>query len=444
MNTELIVLSTLIVYKLIMIVIGFWANKRTQDNRDFFLAGGHLGPWISAISASASSSSAWTLLGVSGAAYLWGIGAIWLFPAVMLGFLVNWLWVAPRLYRLSKEKSYLTLTGVVCEDNNPVMQRWLIRLASIITLVCFIFYIASQFDAAGKTFVTTFGVNREMSIMIGASIIVFYTLMGGFWAVSVTDTLQGLMMAFTAILLPAVAVYHVIDMGGYSLFMERLMSAGEFAWTAGYSGAMGVAFVLGTLGIGLGYPGQPHVVNRFMAIRDERTLKQARVIALTWAVIIYTGMILLGWCARVLVSEASYASQQEQILVILANELFHPMVAGVILASVLSAIMSTADSQLLVASASVSHDLGLSNRSTGYRLDALLISRLTVAGLSLLAVLLAVGVEQSIYDRVLFAWSAIGASFGPLLVVRLMGKEPSGAYKLAAMLLGFSLTLVFF
>ncbi|PCJ45514.1 MAG: sodium:proline symporter [Gammaproteobacteria bacterium] len=442
MNTQLIILITLIVYKVALIAIGFWASRRTVDEKDFFLAGGSLGPAVAALSASASSSSAWTLLGVSGAAYQWGFSAIWLFPAVLGGFAFNWFWVAPRLYKKARQSGHLTLTAVLAEDKDPAANKRIVILSSLIVLICFVFYVAAQFDAAGSTFVTTFDANREWSIILGAGIILFYTLMGGFWAVSVTDSIQGFMMALSAIILPSVAVYEVLQLGGFSLFWQALVVDGGLPLTLGFSGALGVAFVLGTLGIGFGYPGQPHVVNRFMALKNEQSIKTARQIALVWAVIIYSGMILLGFSGRVLV-EANGGSS-EQILMVLANSLLHPLVAGILLASVLSAIMSTADSMLLTAGAAVSHDLKNAYWPNHKVFNSLLISRLTITFLCGLAVLMAIFIEQTIYARVLFAWSAIGAAFGPLLLFRLSNRSVDGWVALLAIFIGFSLTLVFY
>lgn len=443
MDTQFIILITLVIYKVLLIAIGFWASKRTVNEKDFFLAGGSLGPGVAALSASASSSSAWTLLGVSGAAYHWGFSAIWLFPAVISGFIFNWYWVAPRLYKKTQAKGYLTLTAVLSDDDNPLVKKLLVTLSSIIILICFVFYVASQFDAAGATFVTTFDANRQWSIILGAGIILFYTLMGGFWAVSVTDTIQGFMMALAAIILPTVAVYEVFQQGGFPLYWASLVKDGSLPLTMEFSGAMGVAFVLGTLGIGIGYPGQPHVVNRFMALKNEKAIKTAQKIALSWAVIIYSGMIILGFSGRVLV-DSSTAGSHEQILMVLANTLLHPLVAGILLASVLSAIMSTADSMLLTAGAAVSHDLKNAYWPVEKNFNSLLSSRLTISILCGLSVLMAIYIEQTIYARVLFAWSAIGAAFGPLLIVRLMDKKVSGILAFLAMLSGFSLTLIFY
>ena len=391
MDSSLAILITLIFYKVILIIIGIWANRRTNNTSDYFLGGGKLGPWVAALSASASSSSAWTLLGVSGAAYLWGLPAIWLFPATLSGFIINWLYIAPRLSSYGRKINALTLTDVLATDQNGESIRLIRWIASSIILFCFIFYIASQFDAAGQSFQSTFGIKKNISILIGATIILVYTLLGGFWAVSVTDTLQGVMMAISAIILPIVAIIHV----GLNDILSNLSNQSLFLSPAGFGGIISLGFILGTMGIGIGYPGQPHVVNRFLAIKPGQSIKDGRKIAIVWALIIYPGMILLGWAGRLLVD----IPKNEQILIEMSNQLLPPVIAGIILASVLSAIMSTADSQLLVAASSISHDLKGKNDEFSLK-D----TRIVVAVICVLAVAMAIFVDKTIYSRVLFAF----------------------------------------
>ncbi|MCA1733808.1 MAG: sodium/proline symporter, partial [Acidobacteria bacterium] len=202
------ILVTLLAYKVTLILIGVWASRRTHDDGDFYLGGRKLGPWVAALSASASSSSAWTLLGVSGAAYAWGLSALWLFPATLMGFIINWFWVAPRLMPMSRESRSLTLTEFLAGDAKHPLYPTIMRFSSVAILFSFMFYIASQFQAAGHAFASSFGLPAATSIAIGAAIIVVYTLLGGFWAVSVTDTLQGMLMVIAAIFLPLLALVH--------------------------------------------------------------------------------------------------------------------------------------------------------------------------------------------------------------------------------------------
>lgn len=432
MSREGAVLLTLIVYKVCLVAIGLYYERRTHDGVDFYLGGRKLGPLVAAVSASASSSSAWTLLGVSGAAYAWGFSSLWLFPSCVGGFLINWYILAPSLQKLSREQGSVTVTEVLATLGRGTTSKAIRVLASVIILASLVTYVASQFQGAGKTFAETFDISSGESILIGSGIVVLYTMLGGFWAVSVTDTLQGLLMALTSLILPIAALSAV---GGFTGLADGLVAAGDeslMSLTRNLPFVSAVGFVLGLLGIGLGYPGQPHVVNRFMALADTRNaVKNARRIAIAWAVVVYTGMILVGLCGRVLYPDLA---DSEVAFVTLTNSLFSPVVAGVMLAAVLSAIMSTADSQLLVAASTVSHDLRLAEKS---RLSPIARSRLVVLLLSIAAVWAAVLGSQEIFSQVLFAWAAMGSAFGPLLLVLVFGGRVSARMRFAAILVGF-------
>ena len=427
------VLLTLVFYNLILIGVGLWARGRNKSVEDFFLGGRGLGPWVAAISASASSSSAWTLLGVSGAAYAWGLPALWLFPATVGGFLLNWLWVAPRLKRLAQAEGAVTLSEVVVPASIDGKRQLILRVAALIIVFCFTFYIASQFEAAGKAFESVFGLSKQNSIMIGAGIVLVYTLLGGFWAVSVTDSVQGVLMVVASLALPAVALAAV---GGFGSLADGLTAIGNVGSPISTGALVSVFFVLGLFGIGVGYPGQPHVVNRFMALKDDRALRQGRVIALGWATVVYAGMLLLGLSARVLFADLG---DSEQVLFHVAAELLPPVIAGVMLAAVLSAIMSTADSQLLVASSAISYDWNLAG---GQKNSGLTGTRTTVVVVLILATVLALVWQADIFSRVLFAWSAAGSAFGPVLIMRLINRSVSSTATLAAMVTGFGMTVV--
>jgi sodium/proline symporter len=429
------ILATLLVYMGVMLAIGVWASRRTRDETDFLLGGRKLGAWVAALSASASSSSAWTLLGVSGAAYNWGLSAVWLFPAIFLGYLANWAWVGPRLRVLSRKTGAITLTEVLAGDKKDPLYPLIMKTASVIIVVSFMFYVASQLQAAGKAFDNSFGLGQDLSLIIGVLVVVAYTLLGGFWAVSVTDTLQGLLMVGAAVVLPVAAMVAVGGPDQLLAGLKAVATGNQLSWTGPFTGVMGVAFVLGLLGIGVGYPGQPHVVNRFMAIKDEKALRTGRIIALTWCILIYSGTLLIGLCARVLYSTIA---DGEMVFFEVANRLLSPVMAGVIVAAVLSAIMSTADSQLLAAASSVSHDWRLSNGKT----SDLNVTRAVVLIVSVVATLLALFAPDAIFSRVLFAWSAVGSAFAPPLLVRLAGYQTTAKSTLSAMTMGAGLTVV--
>ncbi len=437
MSREAVILVTLCVYMAVLLVIGILAQRRTRDGTDFFLGGRGLGPLVAAVGASASSSSVWTLLGVSGAAWAWGLSALWLLPACVGGFVLNWFVLAPALQRFSHRTGTKTIADVLTFGSRGRGRRAVLWLAAFIILLSLGAYVASQFQGAGKIFGTIFGIEMWVAVVIGAAVILLYTMLGGLWAVGITDTLQGLMMALTAIILPSAAL---IEVGGLAQLGEAMTAVpvegyGQLAGPR--AGILAIGFVLGILGIGLGYPGQPHVVKYFMALRDEKnSVAHARRIAVTWALIIYTGMILLGLCGRVLVP---ILDDKETIFIQVTTDLFNPVVGGIMLAAVLSAIMSTADSQLLVASSTVVHDCGLEGKTPR---QTLLRSRLAVLLLTTGAALAALTGTKEIFSRVLFGWAAVGAAFGPLLLVRVvLGRRIRTPWIFTAMATGFLLAV---
>jgi sodium/proline symporter len=436
MSEAAAILSTLVVYKLVMVAIGLVANRLSHDETDYFLGGRRLGPWVAALSASASSSSVWTLIGVSGYAYGFGLSAVWIFPACVGGFLLNWLVLAPALRRHSVRTGAITVTEVLAGPPGTPRRRAIIVVASVIVLGSLLTYVAAQFHGAGKALEDTFELSFEASVLIGSAIVVFYTLLGGFWAVSLTDSLQGLVMALASVVLPATALSAV---GGFEALLDGIAQVPVEGYASVWRDmpfAAGLGMVLGLLGIGLGYPGQPHVVNRFMALRDESALRRGRQIAVGWGTLLYGGMILLGLCARLLVPGLE---DREDAFVTVTRDLLHPVMAGVMLAAVLSAIMSTADSQLLVAASTISHDLAPGRAGRG---SDLLRSRLTVLALSIGAVLVALYATSEIFGSVLFAWSAMGSAFGPVLLVIVLRGRVSPGRVLGAMVSGFVLSVL--
>ncbi len=340
--------------------------------------------------------------------------------------------------RLTRDGGHLTVSEVISGNPQHALFQINMRVCAVIILFSFMFYVASQFQAAGNAFASTFDLGINGSILIGGGIIMLYTLLGGFWAVSVTDTLQGLLMAAAAIILPVAALFAV---GGWDGMHAGLLSQGlpDLVNINGpRSGIVAFGFIIGTLGIGAGYPGQPHVLNRYMAIKDATALRQARHIAVSWAVIVYSGMLVLGWCARVLYADMAAG---EQVLFHAADTLLPPVVAGITIAAVLSAIMSTADSQLLVAASSVAYDWRI---KAARQDETLVVTRWVVVTLSLLAMGLAIFAPDTIFRRVLFAWHAVGSAFGPLVILRVLNVRVREGFVLATLLTGFGLTVLLY
>ena len=427
------ILITIILYNFLLIGIGFWAKKRTSNQDDFYLGGRALGPFVAALSASASSSSAWSLLGVSGAAYVWGLSAVWLLPGVLVGYVVSWTWVAPRLMEISQKTGAVTLPELLFWEFNQKEKTILLRLTTIIITCSLIVYVAAQFQGAGTAFSNALGIPQDLSIIIGALVILIYTLIGGFWAVSLTDSIQAILMLVVALFLPLMLLMFI---GGFDVLISNIKAIGteaEGSLTGIHTGLMGLGFIIGTISIGFGYPGQPFVVNRFMAAKDIKTIKRGRIIAIAWATVIFGGMIILGLCAKVMYSTVS---DPESVLFFVSQRLFGPVFAGIITAAVLSAIMSTADSQLLAVASSVDRDW------KGGRDTKISSSRIAILLVVISAVILSLFAPETIFTRVVFAWTALGAALVPMVFSKVLSWKVSSTAAGLSILTGFLMTVI--
>lgn len=438
MSQTTVIAISLIGYKLVLIMIGLWASRRVHDSTDYLLGGRNLGPWVAGLSYAASTSSAWVLLGFSGFVFTQGLVALWMLPGIWGGYVIVWLWFGPRLREESRTHGWLTQTDFIAANVAPASRRQIAVLASAMILFCFVFYIAAQFAAAAAAFTSNFDVGFESAVIAGAAIIVVYCLLGGFWAVSVTDMLQGVVMAAAAIIVPVAALHAA---GGFEGISTSL-AANNDQIALSMSGDMGtmtlIGFALGVASIGLGTLGQPHLMARLMAVRGDRERRQGFAIAMVWAVIVYCGMAVLALSARAMQVDTSSG---EDLFYLVASQYLPPVLAGVVIAAVLSAVMSTVDSLLIAAAAAASHDLGLGKRLPG---GELWVSRVVMLALAVLAVALTLILPDSIFNRVLFAWSALGAAFGPTICARVSGREPAGAARTLAIVIGFGLTVLFY
>jgi sodium/proline symporter len=430
MERSTAILLALAGYFIALLGLGWFARSRTHDAAGFYLGGRSLGPWVAALAANASSSSAWSLVGVSGFACREGLAALWLLPGCVGGFLLNWLVVAPRLR--SATGSAITLTDFLAGPPGTPARRAIVVVASVLTLGCLSIYVAAQLQAAGPPFLRALATTPANGILLGALATVAYTLLGGYLAASITDMLQGLLMAAVAIVLPLAAVLHFGGPGAFADAIAAVPATGFTSFVGDRSGVVAAGFALGLCGIGLGYPGQPHAVNKYMGMSPTASMAVARTVGITWAVVLYAGMIVLGWAARA--AWAVSPADSESALYIASQHLFPPVVDGLVLAAVLAAIMSTVDSQLLVCASCVTHDLGLGR--VGGRLGMLGTARATVLLVGVLATAAALLLPKRVFDNVLFAWAALGAAFGPLLLVRLCRGPVAPRWALAAIVTG--------
>ena len=435
MDKAYIIGATLIVYKALLIVIGLMARKKTKSILEFFLGGKNIGPLITSISYSASNSSAWTLLGVSGIAYKFGLSTIWLVIGVIVGMFFNWLIVAPKLFRMTRSKDLITIPQFLVNEYQEKEKKPILLLSSIIIIFSFAFYIASQFQGAGNAFQNTFNWDIVQSIALSAIVIFAYTYMGGYLAVSITDTIQGFLMGVTALIMPLVAL---IKLGGPVVLLESIVnnSTDFTSLTLGNTGLMAMGLIFGQLGIALGYFGQPHLLSRFMAVKDEASLKRARRYTLIWFIIVFIGMWLLGIIGHFMITDLD---NNENIFFKLSESLFSPIVQGLLMAAVISAIMSTADSQILVCASSISLDVGLKLSD-----NPLKQSRFVTGIVIFLSAIIAIFLPEKIFSRVLFAWTAMGSAFGPAIIAKLLGWKVQSKNVFITILSGFVLAIIFF
>lgn len=429
-------LLTLLIYSMVLIGIGLWAARKAKSQEDFLLGGRSLGPWVAGIAYAASSSSAWVLLGFSGFVYAAGPSALWMVPGIIAGYAAVWLWVGPILQSASRDANQLTLVDFLSQFAQPGSARLIQIAASILIAICFSFYVAGQFQGAGIAMNDLFSTGFVPGVLIGALVILAYVFLGGFLAVSLTDTIQGLLMAFVAVLLPSLAF---IEAGGWSGLSEALAAAPEDYKTAfgGRAGFAALGLVLGLTATGFGALGQPHLVAWVMATRDKNARVKGAIVAMTWAGLVFAGMAVLGLSGRAILGADAVP---ESVFFGLADDLLPGVLAGVVAAATLSAIMSTVDSQLLVAGGAVSHDLGLGKAFGG---RPVLVSRLAIIGVCIAAIGLTLLAPASIFDRILFAWVALGASFGPIVLARGVGFQPRGRTVLTGMVAGFALAVAY-
>lgn len=434
----LVILATLVAYKLALVGIGFWASRRNRSEDDFFLGGRGLGAWVAGLSYAASTSSAWVLLGFTGFVYANGLSALWMVPGIWGGYVVVWRVFGRRLREETAARGHVTIVDFMAAETGGRIKTVIAITSALLIFFCFIFYIAAQFGAAGSAFETQLGLPYTESLLIGAAVILVYSLLGGFWAVSVTDMLQGTLMALIAVVLPLAALIAAGGPSGVWAALSANAPDGYLSLTGPHAGFIFIGFVMGIAAIGLGPFGQPHLIARLMAVKDEAARRQGFRIAMGWAVIVYIGMVTLALSGRALTGGEAPG---ESLLYLMAADLFPAMLAGLIIAAVLSAVMSTVNSLLIATSAAVGHDMGVVRRFPGREV---LIARIVMAVLVGLAVALALALPATIFSRVLFAWSALGAAFGPVVLVRVMQREPAGWAILAAIASGFSVTVFFY
>jgi SSS family solute:Na+ symporter/sodium/proline symporter len=430
-------LSTLIiafiVYLIILVFIGVWSSRLNKNLDDFLIAGRKLGTWPVAISAQASDMSGWLVLALPGRAFMYGVSAIWTAISCALGTLFNWSVIAKRLRRFTGKLRALTIPDFL-EDRYKDDTHSIRAIATVIIAVFMVAYVSAQLVASGKILSETFGWGYHSALILGFAIITFYTLMGGFFAVAWTDVFQGMLIVIILVVLPIVGI---IKLGGLGSIFSTIgqVDYNAISPTYGYGGILFILFAFASMAWFFGYPGQPHVLTRYMAIKSEKKIWNSTLIGMVWVIISLWGAVLIG-----IVGLAMFKGipDPEKIMPMLATSLLPEWIAGIVIAAIVAAIMSTADSQLLVATSSVVEDVyyKLVNPKANQK-KLLFLSRVFVLLLSVIAFIFAIpGEDSAIYFLVAFAWGGLAASFGPLIILSLWWKRTTKWGAIAGMISG--------
>ena len=445
------ILISIVVYLAFMVSVGAWYSKRNTSTDDFYLGGRKLGPYVTAMSAEASDMSSWLLMGLPGLAFFNGLAdPFWTALGLAVGTWFNWLLVAKPLRYYSAEIRAITVPEFFSRRFGD-KRRLLQGLAAIVIIVFFVPYTASGFAACGKLFSSLFNWDYTVCMMVSAVVIVGYTVLGGFMAASVTDLIQSVIMT---IALTVVLVFGIFSAGGMGAVLDNASQVAGYLKVnqmgnilTGEASSYGLLTIISTMAWGLGYFGMPHILLRFMAIEDADKLKISRRVGTIWVVIsmaiaILIGIVGYGMVQNGVMAGFESASAAEAIIVSMAklisqNGVLAALLAGLILAGILASTMSTADSQLLAASSSMSHDLlcGLMGKNLSEK-KKMLAARITLALIAVFGVFLARDPNSSVFTIVSFAWAGFGASFGPAMLCALFWKRANWQGVLAGMLSG--------
>ena len=437
MTSNQMTIATMVLYMGICLWLGFVAWRRTHDLGDYILGGRSLGSWVTAFSAQATDMSGWLLMGLPGLAYASGFDSIWLLLGLVVGTYLNWKLVAARL-RAATEKAGNALTLPDYFEHRFEDRTHLLRtLSAAFILVFFVFYTSSGFVAAGRLFETLFGLPYVEAMLWGTAAMLAYTFIGGFLAVSWSDVLQGTLMFFALVLVAVIGVSMAGGPGDLLSRVEALDADLLDPFIADNGQQLGLIGILSLVGWGLGYAGQPHILARFMAAKSVESLTVARRVAMGWVVIVLAAAVIIGLAGRLILPQKLAGTESEKVFIVMATTLFHPAIAGICLAGVMAAIMSTASAQLLVASSAFSQDLyrGLLRRDAG-RLELLWVGRLAVLAIAALAFWIALDPQSKVLDLVAWAWAGFGAAFGPAILLSLYWRGMTRAGALAGIVVG--------
>jgi len=433
------IIAVFILYLVGMLVIGLYYYKRTANLSDYILGGRGLGSWVTAMSAQASDMSGWLLMGLPGAAYADGMSAIWIAVGLACGTYLNWKFVAARLRKYTAIAGDSLTLSVYFENRFRDKTKILRTLSALFILIFFLIYTSSGLVAGGKLFSTVFGMDYTVALTVGALVIISYTFLGGFMAVCLTDFFQGLIMFFAIVIVP---IGGLMRTGGIGDTISKIKDIKPYFLNP-FVGPDGKALtflaIISLFAWFFGYFGQPHILARFMAITKSSEIKKSRLIAMIWVLISLFAAVLIGIIGRVYLP----GTPSETIFMVMVNDIFPTLIAGVLLAAVLAAIMSTADSQLLVTASALTEDFYKSffKRNASDK-ELVWVSRIAVLVVAFIAYLLALNPNSSVLDIVSYAWAGFGAAFGPLVIFSLFWKRMTRVSAIWGMITGGATVLI--
>lgn len=420
-----------ILYLVLMMSIGLYYSRRQKNLSSYILGDRQLGPWLTSMSAEASDMSGWMLMGLPGYAYLHGLSAFWTGIGLIVGTWANWVLVSQRLRNYTEVADNSLTIPDYLSNRFEDRKNGLRLICALFIILFFIIYTSSGFVAAGKLFNTIFGIPYLHALLLGAFVVVFYTFLGGFSAVALTDFIQGTMMFFTVLYVPVAAT---IALGGPMPTLDILSKEGSdfFSFFPNSTGVSALlVMIVSSLGWGLGYFGQPHILVKFMAIGDPKELKKSTRIAMTWVLLSLSFAIAIGVVGKAYLSTPLENANAERVFILMAESLSAPFITGIIWSAILAAIMSTSSSQLLVTSSAVSRDLFQAFLKKDASEKTLIrVSRLSVLLVSAIAVYLGSDPNSYIFSIVSYAWAGFGACFGATVLLSLYWKRMTlkGAY----------------
>lgn len=430
------ILLAFCIYMLGMLIIGITSSKKNKNADDYFLGGRNLGGWVAALSAQASDMSGWLLMGLPGAVYALGTNQVWIAVGLFIGTVCNWLFVAGKLRNYTIKAGNSMTIPEYLSNRFRDEKRILMAISAIVIVIFFLVYTASAFSAGGKLFASVTDLDYHQALTLGAIVILLYTFLGGFIAVCKTDFIQGTLMLVGILAVPITAVMVIGSGNVVPNLIDSLKADGISATSSQFlnvfmDGDKPISFinVCSQLAWGFGYCGMPHILVRFMAIRDEKELGKSKKVAIVWVLISLAVACVIGVVGRAYLAPEVLAGKSENVYIEMIKKLFMddikaPLLGGILLCCILAAIMSTADSQLLVSSSSVSKDLckGVWFKNLTDK-QVMLISRVTVILIAVIAYVIAWNPDSSIMDLVSDAWAGLGSAFGPTILLSLYWKR---------------------